>query len=673
MPVNSNYGNFYQQVANGGQGQQYGTGASLSRIQQMLSQRQGYDGSGGGGVPAVRMPNPHQQSQQQPVQQQQGSPDWRSQLGVGTDHMGRRNINMGGQSPVPLLQPGQNPPPVDSMGMMGVRTDHMGRRIVNMGGQMPVQQPATQQPVQQSQSQQDQIQSSIQQANATQSLREQIQAISDAPMPEGAPVSERTGDNYNQDYIRNALQAPMSYGRNPGNLAANQFLQGGYQDRLRRRVQPDVNESVDAAIARGNQMNSLDAGQALGNQSSRNSALLQLAMQQQAAAMQNPSTAGQTVPIPIITPGGQRVGIDPRTAAPGVYNVDSSGAQTNANRGFGSGTQGNLQVSVGPDGRAQLLPREGWQRPENQDEVTRNMRAELAARQDRIQQNRTAQYNTPAGRQARAEIARQQKELQAQQEGYGSVAAQIMAEQERADGIRSQLQRHERGMSGTLPEQVQAEADQARAERQNKIALQESQNRGGLDAAIQQGANMTDAARVQGLNERNAAAITSGNTDILGEFNSSGEFTEDPNRLPDRYRTDKMVAPEGTEDPQDYALGKLLDQIESTPTEERTLDFYRRINTENNITQADWLKYSKDHPQYGWGGIRRQPADSANRGELAFQMSQLFNEKGAAGKGEDSKRKPPVIAPGNSNVPKLDAEREEESSMFRYYSAPGMF
>jgi hypothetical protein len=595
MPVNSNYGNFYQQVANGGQGQQYGTGASLSRVQQMLSQRQGYDGSNGVGVPAVyRMPNPYQQSQQQPVQQQ-GSPDWESQLGVGTDHMGRMNINMGGQSPVPLLQPGQNPPPVDLMGMMGVRTGHMGRRIVNMGGQMPVQQQATQQqatqqqPVQQSQSNDDQIQSLIKQANATQALREQIQAINDAPMSEGAPVSEWTGSSYNAPYIDNALRAPMSQGRNPGgNIAANQFLQGGYQDSLRQRVQPDVNESVDAAIARGNQMNSLDAGQALGNQSGRNSALMQLAMQQQAAAMQNPSTAGQTVPIPVMTPGGQRVEIDPQTAAPGVYNVDSSGAQTNANRGFGSGTQGNLQVSVGPNGRAQLLPREGWQRPENQDEVTRNMRAELAARQDRIQQNRTAQYNTPAGRQARADIARQQKELQAQQEGYGSVAAQIIAEQERADGIRSQLQRHEMGMVGKLPEQVAsqqaADAAAAAAEQQNDLAIQGSRNEGAIGVADAQGQSAATVAGIDAEGNLDVAALDSGNEDVMKQ---RGLISQDA--LDSKFKMERYSIPAGMDQSEvaTYATNTLLDQMARQPMDQFNAKFYDQIIDANQLRKED--------------------------------------------------------------------------------------
>lgn len=347
-----------------------------------------------------------------------------------------------------------NTPGAATAGSLNYLINRMQQRGVGGAGQQhPAASPPTTTPGQMSQYQNAPpnratmmaVQPRIETANATQSLREQIQSINNQPYSAVAPVSEWTGSSHNAPYIENALRSPMSQGRNSGNIAANQFLQ---QRQYGNFAVPEVSQTTpDQYIQQGAANNATTAAfQMGGHPMSR----LQALVQQQ--GLQAPSSnmaslnqmAGQAPPINVRERTGEGFQITPETADQGTYQVDSSNAQTNANRGFGSGSQDGLQVSVDESGRAQLLPRMGWQRPSDQDERGLVARERLQARNDNMKLNRAARYNTPAGRQARAEIARREEDSEAQAQGYGSLAERLSSERQMQQDQRLQNQQQER-------------------------------------------------------------------------------------------------------------------------------------------------------------------------------------------------------------------------------------
>lgn len=193
------------------------------------------------------------------------------------------------------------------------------------------------------------------------------------PGQAGFPASvQMSPDQMSRDIIQR-------FGRSiPESVGVNADLQGRYRDSLRQRYAPQVEGAVGDFIQDDRARNSTTARFAMGENSMDRLVPLAAGVQQQGAT-------GQPVPIPIVTNGGQQKSIMPDTAAPGAYSVDSSGAMTNANRG----NLGNLQVQVGEGGRAQLVPREGWQRPESQNVVTQRMRGELSDRQEVLDRRRS--------------------------------------------------------------------------------------------------------------------------------------------------------------------------------------------------------------------------------------------------------------------------------------------
>lgn len=202
----------------------------------------------------------------------------------------------------------------------------------------------------------------------------------------GNPVSKwgGSGENYDPNYVQEALASAASRGRTPGNVESVMesqrpaYAMGDHPSERGLIPQRTMDETMENAERR----RSYDQSDArwIMQDGGRGNRLIAAAnaQQQKAPTQQSPVTPG----IPVMTgrETDETAIIDPATADPGTYRVDDSRARTNVNQG----NKGTLTVSIDENGRAQLQPRPDWNRPADQDERVAAARERVADRRERL-------------------------------------------------------------------------------------------------------------------------------------------------------------------------------------------------------------------------------------------------------------------------------------------------